>query len=404
MSGPQMVLVEVFADRAAGHYGDNLVRLCRAAAHTDHQVIAVCVQGVHPQIRAALEPGQVDWVDRPDGALARSLLAASKLLGPVHAATRRIAPRGNFAPQVRFLAKALTEAAALRTAARRGSAPVVVLTASHALTATTAALGGVSHVRLVHDAGAPEGSALRGLERLCRGSGRLVTLVCTTESVRMALLARHPWLDAVVQPFTVDDPAMYVSTDERAPARHGLGIADREFAVCMVGGWWDYKDLGIVERGLSALDRPVTLVLVGNPMQPERLEPAVKAAGGRIVALRGSVTETELRQVYAASDCALVTRVPGFDREASTVYDATRYGVPLIVTDHDPTMHDRLVREPTVHLVPAGDGDALARMLQEVAMTPPPRPDRELSVRLGLVTGEAKVAFYEELSARLHNQ
>jgi hypothetical protein len=399
-----MVLVEVFGDRAAGHYGDNLVRLCRAAAQSGHQVTAVCVQGVHPQIKSALDPGEVEWADRPTGVLARSLLAASKLLGPVHAATRRLAPHGILAPQVRYLAKALTEAAALRTASHRGPAPVVVLTASQALTATTAALGGVPHVRLVHDAGVPEGRALRGLERLCRQAGRCVTLVCTTESVRQELLARHDWLDAVTQPFTVDDPAMYLSDDERAPARRALGIAEDEFSVCMVGGWWDYKDLGIVERGLSGAGRPVTLVLVGNPMQPERLEPAVHAGGGRIVARRGSVTEAQLREVYAASDCALVTRVPGFDREASTVYDATRYGVPLVVTDHDPTMHDRLAREPSVRLVGAGDGDALASALRDVANTPLPRPDRELSARLGLMTGEAKVGFYEELSARLQNQ
>jgi hypothetical protein len=302
--------------------------------------------------------------------------------------------------------KALTEASALRTvrhATGGEAACVVMLTASQAMTATTVALGGIAHIRLVHDVGVPEGRVLRAFERISQANLKRVTLVCTTDPVRRELLARDGRLDVVVQPFTVDDPTMYLSSDERDEARGALGIGSQEFAVCMVGGWWDYKDLDLVERGLAALSQAVTLLLVGNPMQPERLERPVASGGGRIVALQGAVTEAELRQVYAASDCALVTRVPGFDREASTIYDATRYGVPLVVTDHDPAMHERLAREPSIRLVPAGDADALSAALRDAALSPSPRPDRDVSARLGLVTGESKIRFYEELSAHLQN-
>lgn len=408
-AGGRMVLVEVFADRAAGHYGDNLVRLARAAIAAGREVTAVCVQGVHPQIRGALEASGVEVIDRPIGLVARAMLAGSRLLRPVHSATVRVAGRTLLPPRVRYVAKSMTEVAALRTAGRKSTAAgkkgtVVLLTACQALTATTAALSGVAHIRLVHDVGVPEGPALRALERaFARGADQAV-LVCTTDAVRSSLLARHHRLHAVVQPFTVDDPDMYLSPEERGPARNALGIGEDEFAACMVGGWWDYKDIDVVVRALEALSRPVALVLVGNPMQPERLEQPAAAGGGRLVALQGSVTESELRQVYAASDCALVTRVPGFNREASTVYDATRYGVPLIVTDHDPSMHDRLAAEESVRLVPAGDSDALAAALHALGASPLPRPDGGASGRLGLVTGESKVRYFEELSAGLHNR
>ncbi len=397
---PRMVLVEVFADRAAGHYGDNLVRLCRAANRSGYDVTAVCVEGVHPQIRQALDGVEVTWRTGPIGVMARLLLQLSRWLRPVHSAAVRLRPRGNIAPRVRYVAKSLTEAASLRTA-RTEAGTTVLLSASQALTASTTALSGVSHIRLVHDLGVTEGRVLGGTETLLRRSARRATLVCTTESVRQGLLARHQWLRAVTQPFTVDDPTMYIEEAERSPARQALGITDDEFAVCMVGGWWDYKDIGLVERALRRMTRPLTLILVGNPMRPAELEPAVAATGGRLVVLQGAVTESELRQVYAASDCALVTRVPGFDREASTIYDATRYGVPVVVTDHDASMHDRLAQEPSIILVKADDDEALAAALADVADNPPPRPDRDTTARLGLRTGEAKISFFRELSENM---
>jgi hypothetical protein len=105
--------------------------------------------------------------------------------------------------------------------------------------------------------------------------------------------------------------------------------------------------------------------------------------------------------VYAASDCALVTRIAGFDREASTIYDATRYGIPVVVTDHDPSMHDRLAAEPSIVLTPAGDDEALAKALDDMATNPRPRPDRGTTARLGLLTGEEKIVFYRETSENM---
>jgi glycosyltransferase involved in cell wall biosynthesis len=279
--------------------------------------------------------------------------------------------------------------------------PTALLSASQALTATTATLGGTPHVRFVHEVGVPEHRLLRAAEWLCRRGMTLTVLVCTTDGVQAALAARHPELRSVVRTFTVADPSMYVSPDERVPARAALGIGEDEFVVAMIGGWWPYKDVDMVERALHKVTGPVTLVLVGKPSQPAALEPALQTSGSRSVVLQRPLTEAELRQVYAASDGALVTRVAGFDREASTIYDAARYGVPMIVTDHHPRMTERLAHEPWAHVVPAGDDVTLAAALDELARGDTPRPDPEAPTRLGLFTGEETIGVIADLAAGL---
>ena len=102
---------------------------------------------------------------------------------------------------------------------------------------------------------------------------------------------RHPERTITVRSFSVADPSMYVDEGERRPARRELGIADTEFVLAMVGGWWPYRDIETVKRSLELLRRPVTLVVCGIPVRPSELEPAIARSGGRIVNLAGFGTD-----------------------------------------------------------------------------------------------------------------
>jgi glycosyltransferase involved in cell wall biosynthesis len=194
---------------------------------------------------------------------------------------------------------------------------------------------------------------------------------------------------------------MYIDEDERWPARHELGIAETEFVVAMVGGWWPYRDMKTVRRGLELVGRPITLVVCGIPVRPSELEPALAVGGGKVVNLAGSVTERELRRIYAASDGALVTRTPGWPEEIGTLLDAARYGVPLVVSDHEPDLSRRLSGEPWVRLFRAGNPRHLARTLEGFAENPPPRPDKRAAERLGLTSATETVSAFCRIAENL---
>lgn len=389
-----VTLVEVFADRTNGHWGDNLIRLAKGGSFGGCAVTVVAVQGVHEEIRRGLESTGARLVDRPVGGAARSCLWVSRRLNLVQGLIRRAHPGGTLWAQVRYLQRCLVEVAALLTAdvVVGRAQPAVILSASPALAATTATLSRSPHVRFVHFLTAPEGRALRALERLCRAGEHQVVVICTNESIERGLLQRHPNLRTLVRRFTVADPGMRVADSERAAARRHLGVDDTEFVVAMPGGWWPNKDVDTVKAAIARMSRPVTLIVSGKPITPTSLEPSARQAGGRILALEGGITETQLRRIYAASDCALVARTPGWNEEVGALYDAARYGVPLVMSDHDPVLSSTLRDEPWARLFPPGDSEALAATLEAVHDTPPPRPDRDAPSRLGLSRGDERTA------------
>jgi glycosyltransferase involved in cell wall biosynthesis len=398
-----LTLVEVFADRAAGHWGDNLIRLARGGASIGCRVTVVAVQGLHPEVRRGLAPTNARLVDHPVGTGAKACLLASRLARRVHRLLRRVRPESALPAQARYLERCLIEASALRTstAVEGTGQPAVVLTASPALAASVATLSRTSHVRFVHHLSAPEGRVVRALERRCRRAERRTVVVCTNGAIEAGLHQRHPGLQTLVRRFTVADPSMHTEDGERGAARAQLGIDDAEFVVAMPGGWWPYKDLDTVKAAIGRAQRPVTLVVAGNPISPADLEPAARRSGGRVVNLQGWVTEAQLRQIYAASDCALVTRTAGWSEEAATVYDAARYGTPLVVSDHDPALSRTLRDEPWARLFAAGDSESLASTLDALHDLALPRPDREAPDRLGLTNGAARVAELRTIAAEL---
>lgn len=401
---PRIALIENFANGAAGHWGDNLVRLCKGATAAGYHPIAVTVHGLHPQVRNSLSATGALMVDRPIGLLARTSLWASRFLRPIHSLTYRIAPRSDLPARVRYASRCLAEVAALRTATRVAGEDVeaiVILTASQGLAATAAGLSRTPHLRFVHYEGASEGACLRAMERVFVRSGRTVAVIATNAAIESTTKQRHPDRLVIVRSFTVADPSMYMGEDEQRLARHELGIADTEFVVAMIGGWWFYRDIGTVKRALELHRRPVTLIVCGIPVRPPELEPAIASGGGRVVDLAGAVTESELRRIYAASDGALVTRIPGWPEEVGTVFDAARYGVSLMVSDHDQDLSQRLTAEPWVRLFRAGDPQELARTLEGFADRPPPRPDRRAAERLGLTPAPETIDAFCRIAATL---
>jgi glycosyltransferase involved in cell wall biosynthesis len=401
---PRVGLIENFANGAAGHWGDNLVRLCNGATAAGYDPIAVAVHGLHPQVRNSLSATGALIVDRPVGLLARASLRTSRFLRPIQSLTYRIAPRSDLPARVRYASRCLAEVAALRTTTRVAGEDVeavVILTASQGLAATAAGLSRTPHLRFVHYTGVPEGVCLRALEKLFARNGRGIAVIATNAAIESTTKQRHPDRLVIVRSFTVADPSMYIGDDERRPARRELGIADTEFVVAMVGGWWPYRDIETVKGALELLGRPVTLVVCGIPVRPSELEPAMACGGGRVVNLAGSVTESELRRIYAASDGALVTRTPGWPEEIGTVFDAARYGVPLIVSDHHQELSHRLTGEPWVRLFSAGDPQDLARTLAGFAERPPRRPDQRAAGRLGLASATETIAAFNRIAVAL---
>ncbi len=404
---PRVSLIENFANGAAGHWGDNLVRLCNGATAAGYDPIAVAVHGVHPQVRSSLSATGALIVDRPVGLLARVSLWASRFLKPMQSLAYRVAPRSDLPGRVRYASRCLAEVAALRTATRVAGEDVeatVILTASQGLAATAAGLSRTPHLRFVHYKGVPEGVCLRALEKIFARSGRRIAVIATNAAIESTTKQRHPDRLVIVRSFTVADPSMYISEDERRPARRELGIADTEFVVAMVGGWWPYRDIDTVKRALELLRRPVALVVCGIPVRPSELEPAIACGAGRVVNLAGSVAESELRRIYAASDGALVTRTPGWPEEIGTVFDAARYGLSLIVSDHDKDLSRRLTGEAWVRLFRAGDPQDLARTLEGLVERPPPRPDPRAAERLGLMSARETIAAFCRIAETLPRQ
>lgn len=102
--------------------------------------------------------------------------------------------------------------------------------------------------------------------------------------------------------------------------------------MCLVGGWWPYKDTDVVDAALARLDVPVHVLAVGGPATHTLLKTWAALPHVRLHTRPGPVPETVVSQAYAAADAALVARRSGVAKESGLVVDAVRLGVPLIVS------------------------------------------------------------------------
>jgi hypothetical protein len=402
--GRPLVLIEPYAHRAGGHHQHALAAL--AVARPGSLVIAP--RGVPGDTRAALHEASTRVV-RAAGPAAHMLLTAARAAALVSACGRRVFASRRWprllrrAPhQATLLARCLTEAACLRTARRltgHGAAAVVVLSASEALHGAAAVLGGLPHLRFVHELVTTQDAAVRLLGRLARRGEKQVVALHPTNAVRAQLVRAFPHLPGVVRPFAVDDGAR-LTAPERAAARAAFGLTPEDKAVCLVGGWWPYKDTATIDAALGRLRHPLHLLVAGSPLDEALLARWRALPRVHLHTMPGPVAAQALRSVYAA-DAALVARHPGVGKESGLVVDAARYGVALVVSDHDPDLTARLRQHAWARLFPAGDPGALAVELDRLRAEPPPRPGPRAPRSLGVPTAAEQATFLTDTYTHL---
>ncbi|MFE0273477.1 hypothetical protein ACFWZY_15325 [Streptomyces sp. NPDC058992] len=374
--------------------------------------LVIAPHGIVREAVAALREAGARLVTAPAGHPAAVLLAASRLAAGLSRAGLRVFrsrrwPRflRRLPHQITLIARCLAEASALRTARRLapGAEAVVILSASEALHGASALLGGLPHLRFVHEQVTTEDAAVRFLGRLARRGERQVLAVCPTQAVGDQITAAFPDLAAVVRAFAVDD-GRRLTDAERDGGRTAFDIPTSEAAVCLVGGWWPYKDIGVIDAALTLLKEPLHLVVTGIPLDEAVLARWRDLRNVRLHTMPGPVSESVLRLVYAAADAALVTRRPGVGKESGLVMDAARLGVPLVVSDHDPGLTVRLSGRPWALTFTASAPDALAEALHNIIRQPPERPGPEAPHLLGMWSAAGQADFLTRTFASLRTK
>jgi glycosyltransferase involved in cell wall biosynthesis len=404
--GP-LLLAEPHAHILGGHWSDNLVVLAEAARSRGTPVTIGSMNGIFADTQAALEGAGAAAVGQAErDRLARVYRSVSRRLERCFELAHWLRPKSRWPYQLTLLSRCFAEAASLRMALTtldgEPSPTAVVFSASDTLAGAVAALSGTRHIRIVHEiVYSWEGPVLRGIERACRRSRGGVIAVCPTPAVETALKTRYPDLRSVIQPFAIVDPTMYVSQEERELARRSLGLAPGELVGALVGGWWPTKDIDTVERALGLTREAVGIVIAGSPVDEATVERMRSTAKGPVIVLARELVRRELRHVYAASDFTIVSRFPGEQKESGLVMDAARYGVPLVVSDHDPVLNGRLAGHDWVRFFRACDPADLAEVLDDLVGRPPVRPSRAAAAGLGMLTGGDVVDRLERLGATL---
>ncbi|MFF2923332.1 hypothetical protein ACFVTP_13165 [Streptomyces celluloflavus] len=369
-----MVLIEPYAYRLGGHHQRTLLALAQARPGT----VVIAPNGITRQAVAALREAKAHLITGAAGRRARLLLWVAGLLARLSWAGQRVFRSGRWPRAVRrcphqitLVARCLVEAAALRTARLRspGAGVVVILSASEALHGGAAVLGGLAHLRFVHERVTTEDAPLRLLGRLARRGEKQVIALCPTVAVREQVAQVFPGVASEVRAFAVDD-GLRLTEGEREGGRAAFSIPSAEAAVCLVGGWWPHKDIDVIDAALGRLEEPLHLIVTGRPLDDTVLARWQSLPNVHLHTEPGPLSEPVLRLVYAAADAALVARHPGVGKESGLVMDAARYGVPLIVSDHDPDLTARLRDEPWARIFSAGDPASLASHLEDLVRQP----------------------------------
>ncbi|WP_030802150.1 glycosyltransferase family 1 protein [Streptomyces sp. NRRL S-337] len=403
-----LVLIEPYADRLGGHHQRTLVVLAQARPGT----LVIAPNGIARGAAGFLREARARLVTAPVGRPAAGLLGAARLAAGLSSAGQRIFrsrrwPRvlRRMPHQITLVVRCLTEASALRTARRLESdaKAVVILTANEALHGAAALLGGLPHLRFVHEAVTTEDAVVRLIGRLARRGEKKVLAVYPTQAVGDQFAAVFPDLSAVVRAFAVDD-GRPLTDAERDGGRIAFDILGPEAVVCLVGGWWPYKDIAVIDAALARLKEPLHLVVAGCPLDEAVLERWRALPKLRLHTVPGPVAEPVLRVVYAAADAALVARHPGVGKESGLVMDAARLGVPLIVSDHDPSLTACLRGQSWALTFRAGDPDGLADALHTVVRQPPERPGAEAPGLLGMWTAAEQADFLTRTFASVRTQ
>ncbi|MET8556370.1 glycosyltransferase [Streptomyces sp. NPDC004959] len=396
MSTGPLVLIEPLAHLGGGHHQRTLTALAAARPGA----VVITPQGIADG-PGPLLPSGARVATRPVGPAAKTLLAAARAAERLSTVGKRAfrsrrwpLPLRRLPHQITLVARCLTEAGCLRTARRLASqlAAVVILSASEALHGLAALLGGTPHLRFVHELVTTEDSPVRLLGRLARRSEKRVIALYPTTAVRDRLSPFFPHLPGRVRVFAVDD-GQPLTAAERDGARAAFTISSSAVAVCLIGGWWPYKDIATIDAALARLTEPLHVLVCGTPLDDAVLERWHHLPRVRVHTVPGPVGEDVLRLVYAAADAAVVARCPGTGKESGLVMDAVRLGVPLIVSDHDPDLTERLAGQRWARVVPADDPCALAAALDALADGPPERPGLKAPTAVDMPSATEQAAY-----------
>src|SRR5262249_41329500 len=142
---------------------------------------------------------------------------------------------------------------------------VVVLSASEGLHGMASLLGGCPHLRFVHELVTTEDLPLRLLGCLARRGERRVVALYPTAAGRNQMAPAFPHLPGSVHPYAVDDCARLTDAD-RAVARAAFTLREEDVVVCLVGGWWPYKDITTIDAALTRLRHLLHLLVAGTPV------------------------------------------------------------------------------------------------------------------------------------------
>jgi glycosyltransferase involved in cell wall biosynthesis len=154
----------------------------------------------------------------------------------------------------------------------------------------------------------------------------------------------------------------------RPELRSALGVSPDDVAVLSVARLAPEKGHDVLMRAVAGAGDPrLVLVLVGDGGERSRLEALAKETGVRLV-LTGDVEWERIAELYVAADvfALLSEREPW----AVVVNEAAACGLPLVLSDRVGAAHDLLRDGENGSLVEAGDVDAAARALGELAKDP----------------------------------
>ena len=154
----------------------------------------------------------------------------------------------------------------------------------------------------------------------------------------------------------------------RADVRRTLGVEHEDVVVLSVARLAPEKGLDVLVRAVAAADDPrLVLVVAGEGPERARLGELAGELSVRLT-LAGDVDWERIVELYVAADvfALLSEREPW----AVVVNEAAACGLPLVLSDRVGAAHDLLRDGENGALVRAGDVDAAARALRELAADP----------------------------------
>jgi D-inositol-3-phosphate glycosyltransferase len=196
---------------------------------------------------------------------------------------------------------------------------------------------------------------------------RRADAIAVLSAQQVEMVRRSYRKDAVIVP--VGPPAHFFDPPDRAAARARLGIADDVFLVVGMGTLVEHRCFEVLVEALSLLadDPSIHVLLAGSdhedPAYADRLAAQIAASEqtARVMLPRRSLSDTELKDTYAAADVFVILS----QRYAWGLapLEALASGTPVILTP-GAGVYDVLAGRPGVQVVPPQDPRATANAIR----------------------------------------